>query len=163
MTSDDLRALTALGRRPDDEPLPRIQVRLIDVDEQGRRLQPAALLWLGSLALAMTPALKSRIEPVVRADGRFVELACDDGEFWMFVPQVRDVLDEARSHIVRFAEGNVMYVERYAFKGAEIAEATAFRIPQVPNGPMFCVRQLVEALASEQGVRFAEVWRSGPD
>ncbi|GAA1501799.1 hypothetical protein GCM10009827_012270 [Dactylosporangium maewongense] len=141
----------------------RIRVRLIDVTERGGRLQPTGLLWLGSLALAMTPELKRQVEPVVGADGQFVELTCDDGEFWMFVPQVRDVLDEARSHIVRFSGGNVMYVERHAFKGAEIADTVAFRILQVPNGPMFCARQLVEALDSEQGVRFAEVWRGESD
>ncbi|WP_327004849.1 hypothetical protein OHA72_59160 [Dactylosporangium sp. NBC_01737] len=90
--------------------------------------------------------------------GEFAELPSDDGELWMFVPHVRDLLDEARSCVARFDSGRIMYATRYAFGGAGLAEVTTFRVPQLATGPAFFSGRLVEALAAERGVTFAEVW-----
>lgn len=76
----------------------------------------------------------------------------------MFVPHVRDLLDEARSCVARFDSGRIMYATRYAFGGAGLAEVTTFRVPQLATGPAFFSGRLVEALAAERGVTFAEVW-----
>lgn len=139
----------------------RLRVRLIAENERSAPLRDSGLLWLSSQVLAMTAAVRDAVGPVLESQGVFARLESDDGDFWMFVPQVCDALNEAGSCVTRFSSGRVMYYRRYDFHPDRIVGRTAFRIPQLPKGPLFCTQRVVDALAGESGVGFRQVWPAG--
>jgi hypothetical protein len=136
----------------------RLQVRLMRKDERGAPLRDSGLLWLSSHVLAMTAVVRDVVGPVLEDQGVFARLRSDDGDFWMFVPDVCDALNEAGSSVTRFSGGRVMYVSRYDFHPDRLVGRTAFRIPQLPKGPLFCTQRVVDALSTENGVGFPQVW-----
>jgi hypothetical protein len=136
----------------------RLRVRLIAENEHGAPQQDSGLLWLSSHVLAMTAAVRHAVRPVLEGQGVFARLRSDDGDFWMFVPDVCDALNEAGSSVTRFSSGRVMYVSRYDFHPDRLVDRTAFRIPQLPKGPLFCTQRVVDALSGESGVGFQQVW-----
>jgi hypothetical protein len=52
----------------------------------------------------------------------------------------------------------VMHVSRYDFHPDRLVDQVAFRIPQLPKGPLFCAQRVVDALSGEGGVGFQQVW-----
>jgi hypothetical protein len=136
----------------------RLQVRVIAENERGAALRDSGLLWLSSHVLAMTATVLDAVRPVLEGQGVFAPLRCDDGDFWMFVPDICDALNEATSCVTRFSSGRVMYVRGYDFHPDRLVDRTAFRIPQVPKGPLFCTQRVVDALDGESGVGFRQVW-----
>jgi hypothetical protein len=140
----------------------RLRVRLIVENERGAPLRDSGLLWLSSHVLAMTAVVRDAVGTVLEGQGVFARLGSDDGDFWMFVPDVCDALNEAGSSVTRFSSGRVMYVSRYDFYPDRLLGRTAFRIPQLPKGPLFCSQRVVDALSGESGVGFQLVW-SAPD
>lgn len=136
----------------------RLLVRLIEEDERGTTLEDSGLLWLSSQVLAMTDVVREMVSPMLEGHGVFARLGSNDGDFWMFVPDVCDVLNEAGSSVTRFSSGRVMYVSRYDFYPDRLVGRTAFRVPQLPKGPLFCTQRLVDALSEERGVGFQQVW-----
>lgn len=132
----------------------RLRVRLIGEDEHGTAREDSGLLWLSSQVLAMTAAVRESVRPVLEGHGTFAPLGSDDGDFWIFVPDICDALNEAGSCATRFASGRVMYVSRYDFYPDRIVGRTAFRVPQLPKGPLFCTDRVVDALSAAGGVNF---------
>jgi hypothetical protein len=136
----------------------RLGVRLIVENERGTPLRDSGLLWLSSQVLAMTAVVRDAVRPLLEGHGVLAPLRSDDGDFWMFVPEVCDALNEAGSSVTRFSSGRVMYVSRYDFHPDRLVDRTAFRIPQLPKGPMFCTQRVVDALSGESGVEFHQVF-----
>ncbi|MBG0566695.1 hypothetical protein [Actinoplanes aureus] len=136
----------------------RLRVRLIREDERGASLRDSGLLSLSSQVLAMTATVREAVRPVLEGQGVFAQLRSDDGDFWMFVPDLCDALNEAGSCLTRFSSGRVMYVSRYDFHPDRLVDRTVFRIPQLPKGPLFCTEPVVDALSGENGVEFQRVW-----
>jgi hypothetical protein len=136
----------------------RLRVRVIAENERGVPLRDSGLLWLSSHVLAMTAVVREAVGPLLEDQGVFARLDSDDGDFWMFVPDVSDALNEAGSRLTRFSSGRVMYVSKYDFHPDRIEGRAAFRIPQLPKGPLFCDQRVVDALSAESGVEFRQVW-----
>ncbi len=136
----------------------RLRVRLIVENERGEPLRESGLLWLSSHVLAMTAAVRDVARPVLEGQGVFAPLRSDDGDFWIFVPDLCDALNEAGSSVTRFSSGRVMYVSRYDFHPDRLVGRIVFRIPQLPKGPLFCAERVVDTLSAESGVGFQQVW-----
>ncbi|MFD0599683.1 hypothetical protein ACFQZ4_51290 [Catellatospora coxensis] len=134
----------------------RLRVRLIAENERGAPLRDSGLLWLSSHVLTMTAEVRDAVLPVLAGQGVFAPLRSDDGDFWMFVPDLCDALNEARSCVTRFSSGRVMYVRRYDFHPDRLVNRAAFRIPQ--ERYLFCDQRVVDALSGESGVGFRQVW-----
>ncbi|BCY08611.1 hypothetical protein [Actinoplanes sp. L3-i22] len=133
-------------------------VRLVTETERGAALRETGLPHLASYVLTMTAAVRDSIGPLLEGQGLVIPLRSGDGDFWMFVPDVCDVLDEAASTVTRFSSGRVMHVSGYEFHADRLADRTVFRIPQVPRQTLFCTQRLVDALSGQDGVGFKRVW-----
>ncbi|GID71325.1 hypothetical protein Acy02nite_92060 [Actinoplanes cyaneus] len=151
MNSTDLLSRLSSSRR--------LRVRLIRNSERGTLLQASGLLWLSSHVLTMTATVRDAVCPALEGHGALVPLQSDDGDFWMFIPDVWDALNEAGSCLTRFSSGRVIYVSRYDFHPDRLVGRAVFRIPQLPKGPLFCTPPVVEALSGESGVTFKQVWQ----
>ncbi|GAA2708294.1 hypothetical protein [Actinoplanes palleronii] len=155
---EDFDALNSLDLQSRVSSSWRLRVRLIEHDECGDPLQGSGLLCLSSQVLVMTAAVWDAVRPVLEGQGVLARLQSDDGDFWMFVPDLCDALNEAGSSVARFSSGRVMYVSRYDFHPERLVDQTAFRIPQMPKGPLLCTQDVVDALSEESGVSFQRVW-----
>lgn len=156
--AEDFEALNSIDLQSRVSSSWRLRVRLIAESDRGYPLRDSGLLWLSSQALAMTATIRDAVRPVLEDQGIFARLASDDGDFWMFVPGICDALDEAGSCVTRFSSGRVMYVSRYNFHPDRLVKRAAFRVPQLPKGPVFCSQRVVDVLGEEGGIGFQKVW-----
>jgi len=117
--------------------------------------------WLGEHApLLRRPAVEA-LAAFLRPYGELVPLRGE--EVWLFnVTHVIDALDEARSRIVRFDDGDILAIERYAFDAGRIGTAEAFKLPMRAS-PVFVGDAFVERVrkAGLRSVSFEPVWSSG--
>jgi hypothetical protein len=98
--------------------------------------------------------------PLLARHGELLPLACADADLWLFnALTVVDALDEDRSEIVRFDDGSILSVDRYAFR--DDAVAPVFKVPQLLRGPLFAGDEFAAAVAEAglTGLGLTEVWR----
>ncbi|WP_292147066.1 DUF1629 domain-containing protein [Mesorhizobium sp.] len=83
-------------------------------------------------------------------------------EVWLLnATNVIDALDEARSRIVRFDDGDILAIESYAFDAEKIGTAELFKLPMRAS-PVFVNDVFVERVrkAGLRNVSFEPVWTS---
>ncbi|CDX56793.1 conserved hypothetical protein [Mesorhizobium plurifarium] len=128
--------------------------------EEGERLS-SDFPWLGEHApLLRRPAVEA-LAAALRPYGELVALRGE--EVWLLnVTNVIDALDEARSRIVRFDDGDILAIERYAFDAEKIGGAEVFKLPMRAS-PVFVNDVFVERVrnAGLRNVSFEPVWTSG--
>lgn len=158
----DFDAIYQLDGSPAAERWSPIPVRRLEVDDQGRPLQPSDLPWLGSHALVLRDRAYRAIGGLLAASGEFLELDLVDGtdRLWLYnVCCIADVLDEAASDLVRFpSTGRVMQIRRHVFSSAGLEGLVAFRVPQVRS--LFLTDAVIDAITGSQlRAGFEVVWR----
>jgi hypothetical protein len=130
--------------------------------EEVPSLREADMPWYGRNTLVLTPHARDALLPTLDGDVELLPLYCDEGaELWLaHAWRVVDALDEDRSAVRRFTNGDVMAIEKHAFLRDRIADLRCFRIPQVTT--MFLTGEVVEAVQSAglRGTRFRAVWHS---
>jgi hypothetical protein len=128
--------------------------------EEGERLY-SDFPWLGEHApLLRQPAVEA-LAAALRPYGELVALRGE--KVWLLnVTTVIDALDEARSQIVRFEDGDILAIERYAFDAESIGSAEVFKLPMRAS-PVFVNDVFVERVrkAGLRNVSFEPVWTSG--
>ena len=128
--------------------------------EEGERLS-SDFPWLGEHApLLRRPAVEA-LAAALRPYGELVALRGE--EVWLLnVTNVIYALDEARSRIVRFDDGDILAIERYAFDAEKIGSAEVFKLPMRAS-PVFVNDVFVERVrnAGLRNVSFEPVWTPG--
>ena len=139
------------------KPLP---MRLIREDE-GQRLALSDSPWLGSHALIFKPTVVEAVGPILRQYGELLPLICSEAEVVMYNPtRLIDALDESTSSVVRFSEGNIMWIKRYGFRADVVGELDIFKIPNLRLSPTFLSERFVDRWrkAGLAGLDFERVW-----
>ncbi|OHV69416.1 hypothetical protein LCM4577_22780 [Mesorhizobium sp. LCM 4577] len=128
--------------------------------EGGERLS-SDFPWLGEHAPLLRRPAVDALADALRPYGELVALRGE--EVWLLnVTHVIDALDEARSQIVRFYDGDILAIERYAFDAEKIGTAEVFKLPMRAS-PVFVDDVFVERVrkAGLRNVSFEPVWTSG--
>ncbi|RAZ86993.1 hypothetical protein DPM33_27005 [Mesorhizobium hawassense] len=127
--------------------------------EEGERLY-SDFPWLSEHApLLRQPAVEA-LAAALRPHGELVPLRGE--KVWLLnVTRVIDALDEARSQIVRFEDGDMLAIERYAFDAGKIGSAEVFKLPMRAS-PVFVNDMFVERVrrAGLRNVSFRPLWTS---
>lgn len=155
-----LWSLNGISRRATWKAMP--MARLL-VDDEGEPRAQADLPWLGSDVLVLHERAAGLLAPVLKRHGELLPLSCPDADLWLFnVLTVADALDEEASEIVRFDNGDILNVERYAFRADKAAGLALFKVPQLLRGPLFVSEEFVSAVeaAGLTGPEFTELWSS---
>ncbi len=135
-------------------------MRLVHEDE-GKRLAESDSPWLGSHALVFRRQAISKLAPVLHEYGELLPLACAEAELVVFnSTRVIDALDENASRLLRFSNGRIMRVTRYAFRPETVCAVDIFKIPSLRVSPTFVSDRFVRAWKSSglRGLVFNKVW-----
>lgn len=155
---EKLWALDATPRSATWRPMP---VERLTVDEDGDPLVEADLPWLGGHVLVLRERAAEALSPLLGPYGEFLPLSCPDIPLWLFHNMtVVDALDEDRSSIVRFDDGDILEVTRHEFRAGEVAGLPVFKVPQLLRGPLFLGESFAAALATAglTGPVLKQVW-----
>ncbi|TPI19784.1 DUF1629 domain-containing protein [Mesorhizobium sp. B4-1-1] len=128
--------------------------------EEGERLY-SDFPWLGEHAPLLRRPAVDALAAALRPYGELVALRGE--KVWLLnVTNVIDALDEPRSQIVRFEDGDILAIERYAFDAEKIGTAEVFKLPMRAS-PVFVNEVFVERVrkAGLRNVSFEAVWASG--
>lgn len=151
-----LWSLDGSPRRPDWRPVP---VTRLTEAEDGTPLAAADLPWLGGHVLVLRSGAVEVLAPLLERHGELLPLDCQDTDLWLFnTLTVVDALDEPNSDLVRFDDGSILAVERYAFHPGLVAPV--FKVPQLLRGPLFVGDEFASTVATAglTGLGLTEVW-----
>lgn len=98
------------------------------------------------------PVFSARAVSVLRdelaSSGELLDLVCDEGEYFAFnVTRFVDCLDEPNSDLIRFKDGRVVMIKRYAFLPQTptlVGASSIFRLPQNTPGVPYVTEAFVE-------------------
>jgi hypothetical protein len=150
--------LDGTSRRATWRPMP---VARLAVDDEGKPRAEADLPWLGGHVLVLRERAAVTLAPLLDRYGELLPLACPEANLWLFnVLTVVDALDEDNSELVRFDNGDILDVGRYAFRPKVAAGLAVFKVPQLLRGPLFVGDEFVGAVkaAGLRGPEFIQLW-----
>jgi hypothetical protein len=93
--------------------------------------------------------------------GQVLPLTFDECEYFFFnITNVIDAVDLDASEIVRYPDGGLSRIKRYAFKPQAVRDQLLFKIPQRPKLFAFCTDRFVKLVqdAKLTGFGFEKVW-----
>jgi len=137
-------------------------VHLVRIDE-GKKLQAADAPWFGGHALVLRERAVDAMGPMLTDSGELLPLTSVEAKLWMYNPTLAiDALDEGASTILRFDDGRIMYVQRFAFRPDVVRDVPVFKVANLRRGQVFFGPEFVERWrgAGLSGLEFKEVWRS---
>ena len=109
--AEDFDVLHALAQRPALGAWKPVRVDVLKVGDRRRRLKRAAMPWLAADLLVLRDEAIEAVGPLLEPHGVLLPLECDEADLVLFSAGVREsVLDEARSELVRFDSGEIMYL-----------------------------------------------------
>jgi hypothetical protein len=140
-----------------------VRMKRLKQSEQGTRLQPSDFpACSGGDMLVVSRTAKETIGEQLQKYGELLPLQCDEGEFWILnVTVLLDVLDEGASKVLRASDtGEVLLVQKPAFKVSALQGAGLFKVAQAPRGPIYVTEQIAELVGKSKlrGMEFVEVW-----
>lgn len=144
------------SRRPDWQPP---EMEILKTGDDGEPLKYSDFPWF----LSDAPVLRERAIERLRQDlepyGEFLPLDCEEPIALFNVTNVIDALDEPRSRIIRFDDGSILDIERYAFIPAKIHGQHLFKLPMRASA-VFVSGRFIERLKRTGlvGARFELVW-----
>lgn len=121
----------------------------VSADRQNKRV-PAGdfpcifISQMPAMSLRAVDALRDLLEPV----GELLPVESPDGPLWLYnCLRFADVLDEDRSEIRRFPDGDLAQIYRHAWKPALEAE-TLFRLTRLSKSSVYVTDVVVERIRS---------------
>ena len=116
--------------------------------------------WLGEqVPFLRRPAVET-LEPILLKHGQLLPVRGED--VWLFnVTAVLDALDQERSRITYFDDGNILAIERHVFDGSRVGTAEVFKLPMRASA-VYVTNHFVERVrrAGLRGVSFRALWHS---
>lgn len=159
----DHEYLWGLDGTPRQEGWRPIPVIRLTGDEDGRPRSESDFPWLGAHVLVLRKRAVAALAPALRSCGELLPLSCPDAELWLFhALTVADALDESASSIVRFCDGEIRTVERYAFRPDKVPDVPVFKVPQFRRGPLFLNADFVAQVKANDltGFGCCAIWAS---
>lgn len=153
--------------REDGVPWAIPELHLLRVVDGSKQLRRAVLPWLGSFALVLRDEAIDTIGPLLSDYGQLLPLLSPDARLSLFAARlVPGAISLEKSEIVRSSDGEIMYFQRPVFNDEVIAEAGAFKLPEMPRGDVYFTERLVDAIRAtgcDTGTKFELVYDStGP-
>jgi len=106
---------------------------------------------------------KQVLEPYIGKSGQWLKLECDESPYWLFnVTNVIDALDESKSELLRFADGKVLRIARFAFHPERLRDQMIFGVSQRPLAHNLVTDEFVRLAEHHKltGFEFKRVWSS---
>lgn len=137
-----------------------ISAKIITKD-QGQKLVLSDSPWLGSHALIFRSSAIEILGEILKKHGELLDLHCTGADISIYNPtMVLDALDESESSVLRFENGRLMRINRYALRDV-IKGVHIFKIPNLRVSPTFVSDCFVESWKSSglKGLEFKKVWK----
>jgi hypothetical protein len=142
-------------------------MEFLEVNENGTRLTYSDFPWLGAHAPILREPAVTVLGPILETYGQVMPL--EGAPVWLFnVTRVLPALDEQRSKIVRFDDGDILTIEEHVFLADEIGGTEIFKLPGRASATLV-TRRFVDRVrdAGLRGVCFELLWsdedRAGPE
>lgn len=127
--------------------------------DDGTRRCYADCPWCVHTILVFRSRALSLVQPVLGAAGEFLAAKCDEPVTLFNPTTIIDALDDEKSVVARFDSGEILAIERHAFKPDLVADAEIFKLPGRASNIYLretAVRQLDRL--SLAGLAFDMVW-----
>ena len=137
-----------------------IPVSLVTIEGEELLLRSDAP-WLGSHALVLRAQPLSVLADILGGHGEILPLRCAEAELAAFnVTCVVDALDQNASSVVRFSDGRMMQIRRFAFHADAVRGVEIFKIPDLRVSDTFVSERFVDRwlAAGLAGLGFEGVW-----
>ena len=106
-----------------------IGMDLLTEDDEGTPRGYSDFPWYGSHVLILRSDAANGLRKAMRPYGEFLPLKGGDGLELFNATTVLDALDENRSEIIRFDDGDVLNIERYVFRQEAVGNFPIFKLP----------------------------------
>jgi hypothetical protein len=139
-----------------------LSIHAADEPDESARLPDFALL--GVVPLFSEQAVEA-LRDILESHGELLPVRHARRRYLAYnVTTILDALDEERSSIARFSDGNVMSIESYAFRADALRKASIFRIHQLPRAFVYVTEDFVDRARRAEllGFKFRRLWNSGP-
>jgi hypothetical protein len=132
---------------------------LIREEEDGTPRQVSDCPWCLHTILVIRDRVLPSLRPVLATYGEFLPVDCEEPVALFNPTVIIDALDEERSTIARFTDGEVLAIERHVFKPDAIGDAGIFKLPG--RSSAIYLRETMVRRFGELGLRgvaFDMVW-----
>jgi len=106
-----------------------IGMDLLTEDDKGTPRGYSDFPWYGSSVLILRSDAAHSLRETTRPYGEFLPLKGGDGLELFNATTVLDALDENRSEIIRFDDGDILNIERYVFRQEAVGNQLIFKLP----------------------------------
>ncbi len=140
-----------------------IQMQIVKKD-RGKRLTRSDSPWLGSHALVFRSSAIDVVGGILSRHGELLPLGCADAELCIYnVTNIIEAMDEDASSVVRFSNGQIMMIDRYALRAGVVADNDVFKVPSLRVSPTFVSHRFVDQWRASGlvGLDFTQIWEAG--
>ncbi len=134
------------------------RMEFLEMNENGAQLTYSDFPWLGAHAPILRESAITALGPILETYGQVLPL--EGAPVWLFnVTRVLPALDEQRSKIVRFDDGDILAIEEHVFLADEIGGNEIFKLAGRAS-MTFVTQRFVERVrdAGLRGVCFEMLW-----
>lgn len=138
-----------------------MEFELIDEDE-GKILRDIDFPWLTSSSLILTTRSRDALGKILESQSELLPVTCRI-PLWVYNSAcVVGARDENHSANLRFSNGRIMDIRRYAFRKERNGSPIAFKIPQLAVSPTFLSQEIVSLYSSHNltGLEFRQIWEA---
>jgi hypothetical protein len=132
---------------------------LIRAEEDGTPRHVSDCPWCLHTILVIRDRMLPSLRPLLESYGELLPVDCEEPVSLFNATTIIDALDEERSTIARFTDGELLAIERHVFKPDVIANAGIFKLPG--RASSIYLRETVVRRFGELGLRgvaFDMVW-----
>lgn len=106
-----------------------IDMDILTEDDQGTPRRYSDFPWYGSHVLVLRSVAADALRKTMRPHGEFLPLNGIVGLELFNATIVSDALDEDRSEVMRFDDGDILTIDRYVFRQEAILNCPIFKLP----------------------------------
>ena len=140
------------------------RMEFLTESEDGTRLGYSDFPWYGSHVLILRRAAAKRLRRIMAPYGEFLSLKGGNGLELFNATTELDALDEDRSQIVRYNDGDIMVIERYVLRREAIGNALIFKLPYRASS-LYVQAPFAEQISAMglSGIGFELIWSDETD
>lgn len=138
-----------------------MEMEIVREDAGKKQLIASDAPWLGSHALVFKRRAVEKLENELLTYGELLAAKAASEDVWIYNPRrVLDALDESEASVLRFDDGRIMMIQRYAFKEDIVRDTDIFKIPGIRVSPTFVSQAFVDRWNASglKGLEFKKVW-----
>jgi hypothetical protein len=136
-----------------------IGMNLLTVDDEGTPRGYSDFPWYGSHVLILRSDAAHGLRETMKPYGEFLPLKGGDGLELFNATTVLDALEENRSEIIRFNDGDVLNIERYVFRQEAVGDYLIFKLPYRASN-LYMQAEFIDQIKDMKfcGIGFNLVW-----